>query len=88
MLRPNYSLLTDRWLLAWCWLSQQRREVFSSGLGLVVSIPMSEGERGHQNEIQAGGQGNGQTGDIFLDRHLQVSESCCRKESVLTDHEG
>ena len=28
MLRPNYSLLTD-WRLAWCWLSQQRRKVFS-----------------------------------------------------------
>ena len=55
---------------------------------LVVSIPGSEGEQGHQHEIQEGGQGNGQTGVIFLDRHLQVSESCCRKESVLTDHEG
>ena len=87
MLRPNYSLLTDWRLLAWCWLSQQRREVFSSS-GLVVSIPGSEGEQGHQHEIQEGGQGNGQTGVIFLDRHLQVSESCCRKESVLTDHEG
>ena len=29
MLRPNYSLLTDWRLLAWCWLSQQRRKVFS-----------------------------------------------------------
>ena len=60
--------------------------MFSAGLD--VSIPGSEGERGHQNEIQAGGQVNGQTGVIFLDRHLRLSESCCRKESVLTDHEG
>ena len=28
LLRRNYLLLTD-WRLAWCWLSQQRRKVFS-----------------------------------------------------------
>ena len=50
---------SDWRLLAWCWLSQQRLEVFSSGL--VVSIPGSEGEQGHQHEIQEGGQFHGRS---------------------------